>query len=761
MMALKMGDEYELKQGPRYFLQNRSHAMGDVFDALVELVTNVDDSYGRMFRHGKRTDDGGDILIEFQERRKGESSCIVVRDEAEGLNLMDMEQKLGRVGYYSSEQGDRGFASRGAKDCAELGDLVYESVKDEKYYRCVLTQQGKFRPEVAGARVTEELRRRLGIRRGNGTSVTLKIAKRFCRFETLAERLPYHFALRDIMTGSSSSHVKLRKLYSGDKPIPLVNYPPKGDLMVDTRFKVEDYPDVYANLKIWRAQELLAIHEGGARFERFGILIKGVRAIHECSLLADEFKKEANARRYFGRLECPHLDQLMKEYDARSSKGEPHPDSNPSILIDPNRRQGLERAHPFVQKLLVVPSEHLRALLAKDRKDEASRERKVANEETQRRLDQLAKLADKFLRKQLEDLEDIGVGEDVDDMAFAKQGVLIYPTYLNVGVGQERALTVYIRKSLRPTEDTCAQITADAPATLELLQSSVRLHDHKTKTDRALGSFRVKGLQPGLASIKASCDGLPVAEALAQVVKESAVDRPFAYPVEFERADYSVRVSIQKSLRLYAKYPDVVSQETYAELSSSDPNGVLIKGRCLMSPVAGCNYAEGSIVVHGRTLQCKVTITAKVNGRKAEAQVRVVDRPEKEAGTPLRFQLTDKDLGVYRASFEPNTNTLLISARHKSLERYLGPEGEGFPGQTAPHFRILLAEIIAEAIARRALLLEANQRPWDFDYTNQSDAVVIADDVLSHVHRRLRDFAAQAHSIMLGDQELKSLTYMK
>lgn len=762
-MALKVGEEYELELDPRYFRQNRSHAMGDVFDALVELVTNVDDSYGRMFRRGERKDNGGPILIEYQERRKGEASCIVVRDEAEGLDLKEIDKKLRRVGGHSSERGDRGFAGRGAKDCTELGDLIYESIKNERYYRCVLTHEGKVRPEADGARVTDELRRRLGIRRGNGTSATLKVdvAQRFVRFETLMQRLPDHFALRDIMAVSSSSHVKLRKLDSGDKAIPLVYRPPIGDIVVDTTFDIEDYPGACANLRIWRAVETLAAHEGGARFERFGILIKDDRAIHECSLLADEFKKEANAHRYFGRIDCPYMTDLMEEYDARSSVDEPHPDSNPSLLIDPNRRQGLNRAHPFVQKLLVVPSEHLRALLAAEKKEEASQERKVANQETERRLGQLAKLADKFLREQLDDLEDIGAGEDIDDTAFAKQGILIYPTYPNVGVGRERALTIYVRRSLLSREDTCVQITTDAPGTLEILQSSVSLHAHKTKTDRALGLFHIKGLQPGQVIIQASCDGLPIAEALAQVVTESAEDRSFAHPVEFERADYSVRVSSQKSLLLYAKYPDVVAQETYAELSSSDPNGVVIKGRCLMSPVAGCNYAEGSIVVHGRTLQCKATITAKVNGRKAEAQVRVVDRPEKDAGTPLSIKLTETDLGVYRASFERESNTLLVSARHKSLSRYLGAEADSFPGQDAPHFRVLLAEIVAEAIARRALIIEVERRPWDFDFRNESEPGSIAVDVLSHLHRRLRDFAAQAHSIMLGDQELKSLACMR
>ena len=105
----------------------------------------------------------------------------------------------------------------------------------------------------------------------------------------------------------------------------------------------------------------------------------------------------------------------------------------------------MERRHPFVQKLLQVPTEQLRAILAKDRESEKAKQQEIANEETGDRLDRLAKLAGRFLRQQLDELEELSVGEGVDDQMFTKKGVLIYPTYLNLGVGNERTLTVYVR----------------------------------------------------------------------------------------------------------------------------------------------------------------------------------------------------------------------------------------------------------------------------------------------------------------------------
>src|SRR5215467_8977785 len=134
----KIGEPIDLRFSPRYFHFNRSFAIKDIFDALVELITNCDDSYHRMFKAGHLNEDGGPILIEYLA---GKSASLVIHDRAEGMTLQEMRQKLGDVGTRRSEQGDRGFMARGAKDCAELGRLVFESIKDDRYSRCEITPQ--------------------------------------------------------------------------------------------------------------------------------------------------------------------------------------------------------------------------------------------------------------------------------------------------------------------------------------------------------------------------------------------------------------------------------------------------------------------------------------------------------------------------------------------------------------------------------------------------------------------------------------------
>jgi hypothetical protein len=757
-MTLRVGVETPIRVDKRFVQHIRGHAIGDVFDALPELLTNADDSYGRLYQEKKRDRNGGDILIEHLEQRKGQPSRIVIRDRAEGMDDKGMEAKLACIGAYESKAGDRGYMGRGAKDCSELGNLTFESIKNDRYYRCRITHDLKFTLEARNERVTKEIRKHLGIPHGNGTSATLDLSPgvRLPRFESLASDLPWHYALRDIMAEDSPSRVLLRRADDGEA-VRLVYRPVEGELLIDEIYDVDGYPGAKARLKIWRSAEPL--EDSKPRFERYGILIKGKRAIHECALLSDEFRKDPNARRYFGRLDCPYLDDLLAEYQERLKRAEAHPPENPRLVIDPNRRFGLERQHPFVKALLPLPIERLRVLLARDREGEKRERREVANDETRARLARLAKLAGRFLQEQLDELEELTEADDVDKKGFAKNGILIYPTYLTVAVGKPRTLTVYVRRSLLKGEGQPVSVTCDVPAAVEVEGASFKLRPHHSKEDRLVGTFKIKGLQKhDNVVVTARCDGLPAADALVQVVEETAQDRAFVAPLEFEREEYRVRYGRRKTLRLFAKYPDVVADETDVKVYSSDASKVAVRGRVKMVPIAGTNYAEGAVLVEGRRLKSTAAVTADVNERRATASVKVIDKPD-EQGAKIDFEIRDEDFGNFRALWadrEGKPHLLLISARHKSLQRYLGDPDKGFPGQNTPLFRALIAEIVAENVCRKALTLEAKERPFDFQWADEKPDIIV-DEVFAQVQQRLRDFLAKAHAVMLSDNEISSL----
>jgi len=753
---MKLGVPLDIILTTRYYQFNRQYAIRDVFDVLVELITNSDDSYHRLYEKKNRNEDGGPILIEIlKQQKEGAHSLVIVRDKAEGMNLQEIVENFGNVGTRRSKSGDRGFMGRGAKDCTELGKMTIESIKDEKYYKCELTTKPQLIPLIDKKTAASDIRKTLGIERGNGTAITLEISAKHkiptTRIDTIIRDLPWYFALRDILSEQSANKVLIKNLNQPKMKLEKVFYPqPEGELVCDERFIVPGYQDATARLKIWKRSEPFD-DPPDKGFRRSGLIIKGRRAIHECSLLYPGFEKDQNALKFFGRLECDYIDKLMDEYDERLLNDEPHPPENPSLLVDPNRRTGLMREHPFTKALFQIPTERLKALIDKEREQTQADNAEVISKETKERLNDLAKAASKFLTQQIENLEELTVGDHVDEKFFIKQGVLIFPTYLRIGIGEIRPLTFYVNRTLFDKEGQEVKVTSDSSA-ITVLDSPFKLKAHPKKSDRLIGTFRVRGeAVKDSVYIETSCPGLPPVGAVVQVVESRVEDHIFASPLEFEHKSYHVKEGSTKRLKLFAKCPELVNQETEIHVISSDSASVPVIGRCHVVPVPGTNYAVGDVTIRGRRLiKEAVTITASINGDKATTQVKVTQKEDK--GIKIEFDFRNEDFGVRSlwAEREGKPNLLLISVKHDSVKRYLeyNPEnGKWVPDNSLP-FRVLLAEIITESICRKALTLEAKARAWEFKFADLKDDHIIADSVLYQLQKRVCNFSAIAHSIM-------------
>ena len=754
---MKPGKPERADIDPRYVQFVMQDVIRDVFDALVEFITNSDDSYHRLYLASKIDKDGGPISIEIEHRRKG-SSRILVKDRAEGMTLAEMREKIKGIGKKTSGDKDRGFMGRGAKECAVLGKAVFESIKDNRYYKCEFNSNLEFIPYEPPEKPKQEIREKLGILRGNGTMVSLEISrqKRTPRFDTLVRNLPYHFALRDIFGKDSEDKVILTDL-SDSRRETLLYQPPAGELKFDEAYEVPGYPGIRAKFQIWRSPETLDGNHGN-RFRRDGLIVKGERAIHECSLLIDDFEKDPLASRYFGRIECAHIDKLCKDYDECLRNGLPPPEDNFCLIIDPHRQKGLRREHPFTKALLQIPCERLRNLIEEDRARERRKKVQVANEETKKRLDRLARAAGMFLKQQIEDIEDIAPGEEADKDEFVKKGMLIYPTYFKIAVGEIKKLAVYVKEPI--VKDKHQVLVKSEDDAISVLDNPIELRRHKKKMDTLLGYFRLKGnFVKDSVVIEAALHKEKSTHAIAEVVDRTIEEHMFTELLEFEYKTYRVRERKKRSLRLFAKYPEVVSEEIAIHSSSSNTLAVPVRGRCKLVPIVGSNFAWGDMIVQGRQLNAQAEITAKVKDYVATANVRVIRDMSEEKTIPISIELRDEDYGNFRARWadhEGQPNLLLVSARHKSLRRYLGPS-PNFEGQNTPHFRVLLAEIVTESVCRKSLVLETQERSWEFHWADEKEDYIIANSVLAELHKRMREFAVIAHSIMLEDIELNGI----
>lgn len=108
----------------------------------------------------------------------------------------------------------------------------------------------------------------------------------------------------------------------------------------------------------------------------------------------------------------------------------------------------------------------------------------------------------------------------------------------------------------------------------------------------------------------------------------------------------------------------------------------------------------------------------------------------------IEIRLEDVIYGAQRYRWKQNV--LEIAARHPSLSRYLGPKSKQFPGQEERHFRVLLAEIVAEAVCSQVLRHNIQANPADYDNADW-------DDYYSNFLELMNRFLPIAHELVVPE----------
>ena len=117
----------------------------------------------------------------------------------------------GRTSGLAEGRSVRGNRGRGAKDLVAFGNVEFTSIKDGRLSTVLLNQKGDCEFLRQDGRPTQEDRDHLGIRRGNGTVVTV-----FCQ----DIRMPLHKRLQDLLTND----YQLRDIMADrDRQITLVS----------------------------------------------------------------------------------------------------------------------------------------------------------------------------------------------------------------------------------------------------------------------------------------------------------------------------------------------------------------------------------------------------------------------------------------------------------------------------------------------------------------------------------------------------------
>ncbi len=723
-------DERRLKQDLRL-------AIRDVYDAIVELVTNADDRYQLLRTKGR-------IEIELGRRGRGQTSILRVRDFADGMTRDQMDRKLGRVGGRVSgmESGHavRGTNSRGAKDVAALGRVTFESIarEDGRLHRCSINDLD-FELEDS-RKTTRDARKRLAIHSGSGTVVTIEVKPEhnIPVRKTLVRQVGSLVRLRDIIRQKNTSIV-IRDPKKGKKhtvTLPL----PAGKERVARTFTVPGYPGKRAKITIFRTHK--KFERGNDRFRLGGIFVKSRHAIHETTLFERALEFDANALWFHGHLKCPAIDDLWNEYDDREERNEAHPKDNPVPILDPSRKSGLTRDHPFVVALYSKALQFLRPLVEEERKREQRQRSRVESQKTRRRLDDLGKLVNQFW----DDFSDENALDAARDprgretgSRFQIRGYTLSPPFAQIVKGHSRNCWLTVRQQVFPEITVGDRVKIDClTADLKADKVYAPLMPHPSQQSVLRAVWSVQGVNVTVATGLRACVGPIVAESTIAVLASEADKYDDVKSLQFERKRYRIRVNSRKRVKLFAPFTLIDSAGRNFDLEFDEYDYQIAGPRELISrPKLGIAVAELRVKPrHNKAAPAK--LVARVGDEKAAAKILAV--PPQGAGITIRLEDVDYDTHRYRW----NKNVLEIAARHPSLARYLGDKSEHFPGQDERHFRVLLAEIVAEATCSRRLTQNIVANPVDYERSTWQD-----------YHHRfsafMSEFLPRAHALMVPD----------
>ncbi|MBL8051155.1 MAG: hypothetical protein JNM46_08035, partial [Anaerolineales bacterium] len=421
----------KLQYADRVAIQQADQAIRkDVMRALVEIITNANDSYSRLEDSGVSSN--GEMVIDVLRRHK--NSIIRVRDFAEGMTDSRMDKVVGTYGEATSgikeDKHVRGMWGRGLKDSIfGLGYGYVRSFKGANFYSCsLLLKKGIPTFDLDDPiRATVDLREQYGIPQGNGTIIEIIVSRtdvKMPQFNNLRNYLQRHFELRPIMSNPKRKIVLRELAVDGKvKQEHVLSYKaPKGEEVLNEKVKIPGFP-ASAKLKVFRSAIQLSTRSEEGDYADGGLLVVSRATVISLTML--KFENDPYAGYFYGTMQCDYLHDLLKN-------------DEPVLTAT---RDGINWTHPFAKALKLAVESKLEPLIQAEREhavhDEQTKLDKKLRQKINRALHELNTIAVTELRESRE-------GEARKQIELPETGIGFFPERLYVQTGQVATLILRI-----------------------------------------------------------------------------------------------------------------------------------------------------------------------------------------------------------------------------------------------------------------------------------------------------------------------------
>ncbi|OGT88462.1 MAG: hypothetical protein A2286_07120 [Gammaproteobacteria bacterium RIFOXYA12_FULL_61_12] len=316
-----------------------SRRFASVEKALVELITNCDDSYSRLEANGAEVT--GAIRVKYERHQAG--ALLVVTDQAEGMSFERVCAILAYGGAHSplsrGEAGGRGYFGRGLKQAIfGLGHGWIETIHAGRYSRIDLfrSESGSYLYEDGGgSRPAETVDyARLGVP-GNGTQVTIVIENphvNISQYRSVVQAVTDNIYLREVLRRRHLDMLHIQQGKETERRGPLRYEEPPSLLLLGPGqggsfvYQGEEFP---FGLTLKRAQEAELTLKGDERTN--GLVVISGTAVLDCQLF--EYENQVGTEYLFGTINCPALAEKLGQ----------------GMAIISDEREGLNRKDTFVE----------------------------------------------------------------------------------------------------------------------------------------------------------------------------------------------------------------------------------------------------------------------------------------------------------------------------------------------------------------------------------------------------------------------------
>lgn len=310
----------------RYFRLKKSSS---IEHALGELITNAHDAYTHADDGTKRIDVTMNAV----------TKTITVTDWGCGMNTTTMKRNLTYVGLSTvNDASNRGYFSSGLKELTHIGELRLVTTFNGSRSAIAFHKDDTYALEYTDVPLSNAKDTFDGV-----TQVVLYVSD--VNFTLLTEQqlsrlASIRYLITDTNTVLNYTIVRSNNLTTVHQNVKW-DCPAVKECTCDVEFHIPGDTPAKARftLNVLDAKQP----------DRNIVEIRSSKGTKEVTFLQSRYSSHPYLRYFQGVLFCDHIDRLMLEYEHDSSISNPCP-------VELSNRSGLDRKHPFVTKLLALPS---------------------------------------------------------------------------------------------------------------------------------------------------------------------------------------------------------------------------------------------------------------------------------------------------------------------------------------------------------------------------------------------------------------------